>query len=367
VLTVERELFALEAEWEKLQHDASVTSIFETFDWQTSWWRTYGAGRRLRVLVARSEQGELLGILPLHVHLTSIARMPVRLLRLVGTGGDTFPDDLGPILATSRAEETARALADATVALRGWDVLLLSDLQPECAFTPAIARAARMRGLRGTSGSSERIAFLELPDTWDAWLASLHRDRRYRIKNVRKKLLARHRDARFFVWDDPATLDRGIDALVHLHRKRWQRVGAAHAFSTPEYVAFHRAVMHACLRRDRLRLYCLALGDEPIALYYFYRFRDAVYLMQSGFDPDHGDVKPGQVLLGWVIEHAIGEGHRVLDFLRGDHRYKDELATGERETVSFTAFRRRPGAWLYETRRIHLPAMKASLLRAWHR
>ena len=199
---------------------------------------------------------------------------------------------------------------------------------------------------------------MRLPSSWDDWLASLHRDRRYRVRSIRKKLVATHPDARFFVWDDAATLDAGVDRLAYLHRKRWTASGESHGFSSPEYIEFHHAVMAACLARDRLRLYCLEIGGKIVAMFYFYRFRDSVYLMQSGFDPDHADLKPGQVLLGYIIEHAIGEGHAVLDFLRGEHRYKDELATGKRETVFVHALRMRPGAFVYHLRRNWLPALK---------
>jgi len=76
---------------------------------------------------------------------------------------------------------------------------------------------------------------------------------------------------------------------------------------------------------------------------------------------DFGKLKPGQVLLGYFVEHAINEGNKVLDFLKGDHRYKDELATGVRETMYLTAFRARPGALVYRARSMVLPAIKAYL------
>jgi CelD/BcsL family acetyltransferase involved in cellulose biosynthesis len=367
VVESEAGLVSLADEWERLQASSAVTSVFESFEWQSAWWRTYGQGRPLRLLVA-SDEGAVVGILPLWVHTVEAMRVPVRLLRFVGSGGDTYPDDLGAILAPSREAEVARALADAVMKLRGWDVLLLTDMQSESAFPSAMRAAAGAKGAACLTGCSERIAFLELPATWDAWLATLHRDRRYRIKNIRKKLVAAHKDARFFVWSDPETLDQGVDRLVHLHRKRWSRVeGGSKSFETPEYVGFHRAVMKALLPKDRLRLYALEAGGEVIAMYYFYRFRDRVYLMQSGFDPDLAAVKPGQVLLGHVVEHAIGEKDTVLDFLRGDHRYKDELATGERETVYVTAFRSTPGAWAYRTRRLYLPKLKAEAKRLYAR
>jgi CelD/BcsL family acetyltransferase involved in cellulose biosynthesis len=243
----------------------------------------------------------------------------------------------------------------------GWDVLLLDDMIPECAFTKAVEQATRAARLFPMTGRSERIAYMTLPASWDEWLKTLSGDRRYRTKNIRKKLHAAHK-TRFFVWGDGATLDEGVDRLVALHTKRWTGTGQHHAFSTPEYVKCHRGVMHGCFAKDRLRLYCLEANGQIIAMYYFYKFRDRVYLMQSGFDPDFGNLKPGQVLLGHVIEHAIGEGNKVLDFLRGDHRYKEELATGERETVFVTAFRARPGALVYHTRKKILPAIKARVL-----
>ena len=359
------EFDSLGPRWAAAQKDAALTSVFETFQWQRLWWESYNRGQALRVIVA-SEGDTLLGILAVYVQAESILHYPVRLLRFVGSGADTYPDDLGPILAPGRETYVAKALADAVLRLRGWDVLLLADMNPRCPFTQAIAASARAAGLETRTGQSERIAYIDLPATWNDWLQSLHRDRRYRVKNIRKKLQAAH-PARFFVWDDPATLDQGIDRLIHLHHKRWKSIGQPHAFASPEYVAFHRATMKACFARDWLRLYALELSGQVVAMCYFYRFRDAIYLMQSGFDPDFSDVKPGQVLLGHIIEHAIGEGHKVLDFLRGDHRYKDELATGERDTMFVTAFRQTPGAWVYRTRRLYAPVIKARVLKAVRR
>jgi len=363
VIESDAEFASLEGAWEKLQAGAAVTSVFASFDWQYLWWKAYGRGRPLRLLVATSD-GEVVGILPLYVCTERILGCPVRLLRFVGTGGDTSPDDLGPVLAAGREAEAARALAAAVLCLGGWDVLHLHDMEPATAFAAEMRAAARRASLPSRAGRSQRISHLALPESWDAWLLSLHRDRRYRVKKMRRDLVAAHPEARFFVWTEAATLEAGVDRLIHLHHQRWQGTGQAHGFSSPEYVGFHRAVMAACLARDRLRLHCLELRGEIAAMLYMYRFRDAIYLMQAGFDPEYARSRPGLVLLGWVIEQAIAEKVRVLDFLKGEHRYKDELATGERETVYLTALRMRPGAWVFGARRLVLPAIKGYLAQA---
>lgn len=362
VVDSDSEFRELAPQWEELQRDALLTSVFETHDWQYLWWSTYGRGQPLRLLVATRE-GRLVGVLPLYIQVQNPLRYPVRVLRLVGVGGDTAPDDLGPVLARGLETEVAEAFVDTIAELPGWDVVSLTDLNADCPFTKLVA--SRLRGplLGCIEGSCERISFIDLPGTWDAWLKTLHSDRRYRVRNIRKKLNAQ-KPAKFFVWEDSDTLNTGIDRLVELHRKRWQSAGRSdHAFASDDYVTFHRAVMNACQRKDRLRLYCLEVSGEIVAIYYFYRFRDTVYLMQGGFDTELSALKPGQVLLGYVIEHAIGEGMKRLDFLRGEHRYKEELASGQRFTVYVDVFRNTPGAAVYRMRRHVLPRVKAATRR----
>jgi CelD/BcsL family acetyltransferase involved in cellulose biosynthesis len=351
------DLAALEDAWERLQADAQATSVFVSFSWQAMWWRVYGPGRALKLLVAVADGG-VVGILPLYIETVAVMHFPVRELRLVGSGGDTYPDDLGPVLARGREVDVARVLADAVLGLRGWDVLRFTDLQSDGPFPTAMEAALSARRIEHQTGRSQRIVYLDLPETWEAYLGSLSRDRRYRVRKLRKDLNAAA-PARFYRWDDPATLDEGVDRLVALHRRRWEQAGETHSFASAAYVGFHRAVMHACLRRDQLRLYALDLDGTTVAMSYFYRFRDRVYLMQGGFDPDRAALKPGQVLLGYIIEQAIGEGFKVLDFLQGEHRYKDELASGERQTVFVTAFGVGPGAWVFRVRHHVLPAVKA--------
>src|SRR5436305_899759 len=232
-LTSAEEFARLAPDWNRIHGAAAAASVFNSWVWQYQWWQVYGGGQPLRILVAL-EHGETLGILALYIQTIQVLGVPVRLLRFVGTGADTHPDDVGPVLAHEAG-------------------------------------------------------------------------------------------------------------------------GGSESFATPQYIDFHRSIMKATLPRGWLRLYCLELDDELSAITYCYRFRNRVYLMQAGFDPARARLNPGRVLLGYALEHAIGEGNEVFDFLRGEHRYKDQLATGHRNTMSVRVFRTSPGAFAYRLRRIWLP------------
>jgi CelD/BcsL family acetyltransferase involved in cellulose biosynthesis len=344
--------------WTRLHEQASAASVFTSWIWQFQWWQLYGAGRPLRLLVAL-EAGEPVGILPLYIERRRIFGVPVRLLCFVGTGADTHPDDLGPVLAPIREGEIARQLARAALRVAGVDVVVASDIDPRSPFRGALEHAAADAGRASVRHPGERIAYVDLPESWSQFMQSLRSDRRTRLRGARRKAGAH--GARFSVWSDAARLDWAIDRLVELHRRRWAAAGGSESFQSAEYVEFHRRIMRACFARGWLRLYCLELDGEIAAITYCYRFRNRVFLMQAGFDPTKARCNPGKVLLGHALEHAIGEGNTVFDFLRGEHRYKDQLATGHRTTDCVRVFRATPGALVYRLRRIWLPLLKARL------
>jgi CelD/BcsL family acetyltransferase involved in cellulose biosynthesis len=353
------EFARLAPEWNRLHAQAAAASVFNSWVFQFQWWQVYGAGQPLRILVAL-ERGATVGILALYIQKLSVLGVPVRILRFVGSGADTHPDDLGPVLAPGYEAAVALKLARAALRLSQTDVLVLGDIDPQSVFAGALEQAAHEARRASLSEVSERIAYVDLPGSWPQFLQSLSSDRRTRLKSTRKKAAAAHR-LRFFVWDDSAGLDRAVDRLTELHRSRWREAGGSASFATPEYVEFHRRTIRSAFPRGWLRLYCLELDGEIAAITYCYRFRNRVYLMQAGFDPAKAKANPGKVLLGYALEHAIGEGNQVFDFLKGEHRYKDQVATGHRNTLGVRAFRNTPGAMAYRLRKIWLPQWKARL------
>ena len=362
VLTTTAAFAALAPEWYRVHAKAKAASVFNSWMWLYEWWRAYGEGRRLRLLAAR-QGGVLAGVLPLYLERTSILGLRLDVVRLVGIGGDTRPDDLGPVLACGAEPQAAAALARAALTLPGADLWIFNDLDRTSGFPAALEAAAGELGRRVVAGRATRIALTDLPRSWSQFMQSLGRDARWRLRRARRRL-AEQRRARFFVWDDALRLDAAVDRLAELHRARWAAAGGgSRAFASPAYLGFHRSIIRSCFPRGWLRLYCLELDGEVVAMSYCYRFRNRIYLMQSGFDPQLGRLGVGKVLLGHAIEHAIGEGNEAFDFLRGEHRYKEELATRHRENANLVVLGATPAAFAYYLRRIGLPLLKARLQR----
>lgn len=330
-----------------------------SWEWQYHWWLHYGKGRHLRIIVV-IDQSETVAILPLHIDSVSVFRFwNIRILRLVGTGGDTSPDYLGALLKESHAEELASSVVEHSfAAIPEWDMFEITDLNPESPFHSALKKRCEQEQIVTKTGVSARIAYIRLPDSWETYLRSVSRNRRYTIRSSRKKLERDFNKVRFYVISDPSEVLGALDTLIALHHKRWHAKAISCAFSTPEYVGFHRDAILACAKRGWLQFYCLEVDDQIIAAIYCYHFRNQVFYFQAGFDPEFENYRPGLVLIGYSIEHAIKEGNSVFDFLRGEHEYKNQWADKNQDTVFVLGYKRTPRSLAHAIRYELIPALK---------
>jgi CelD/BcsL family acetyltransferase involved in cellulose biosynthesis len=324
---------ALREPWERLSSGNVAMSVFQSYDWQSIWWKYYADGSPY-VLLAHVDS-ELVAILPLY---RSIERLPLgrplMRIRLIGVGGDTSPDYLGPIASPEFAGEAAGAfLAYLMRHQSDWDVLELTDLADGSAMLAAVRALNGSTQHRVTVAEAARIFYTRLPESWDSYLAQRTKHARQGICAATRKLMARP-DSRIFVWSDRSGLDTAIDRLIQLHRQRWQGRAEHYSFSTDSYNAFHRELMHRFMDRGWLRLYCVELAGELVGIYYFYSFRNTLYHFQGGLDPQHEKLRIGTCLLAFAVESGIAEGCNCLDMLRGEYDYKKRWAPDVRCTYS---------------------------------
>ena len=351
-------LDALRPDWERLAAADPSAGTFNGWSWNRTWWRHYGHLGELRVVVvelprssatgrdsagpnesAGSDRtmgaGRVVGIAPFYHARTRVLRvLHPRTLRLIGTGGDTSPDDVDMLAEPRHADAAARAVCDRLFEPSGARRLLLEHVPASSAMLRAIEACwlDRPRGGRPVR-TVERRAVAALPGSAETWRAGLSRNSRKHLARRRRRAdgLGRieYRHAR-----TPAEIDAAFAELVRLHRARHASRGEAGSFASDAYVGFHRELMGELLERDELVLVSLTLDGRTIGVEYAFRCAGTVALFQTGFDPALEAASPGHLMVSHVIEDAIGRGARTVDFLRGDYPYKASYASDERRSVT---------------------------------
>jgi CelD/BcsL family acetyltransferase involved in cellulose biosynthesis len=299
---------------------------FRQWAWCTTWWRHYGDADRLFVLAARDDAGELVAIAPWY-----ISRHPAkgRVVRFLGSG-EVCSDYQTLLCVSGREDEAAAAMAAWLSHAKqrprrpAWDLLEFSGIEAaDVAMQRLFARLAgggnHVHTRRGVN-----CWRLELPATWEEYLARLSKNHRGRMRRLERRVFGTGRA----VWHTVQTEEQfpaAFDRLVELHERRWQARGEPGVFASPRFTAFHRDVALQLLRRGQLRLHWLELEGRAAAAAYHFASRGVVYIYQGGMEPELLHEEPGSLSHLATLKQALAEGARTIDFLRGDEPYKPHL------------------------------------------
>ncbi len=178
----------------------------------------------------------------------------------------------------------------------------------------------RSAGLAPTAEVHESAAVLNLPDDYEAHLATLGKKQRHET---------RRKSRRF---------------AEILGQPRLERIGGAEAVA--RFAAMHRLAdgrkgqfmdppmekLFTTLEADAGAVidFLFGEGPEPVAAGFGFEDDTTYYLYNSAYDTEASAASPGIVLVAELIRQALDTGHRRFDFLKGDEVYKYRLGATAR-------------------------------------
>lgn len=329
-------LEGLREAWEEVQARSVPDNIFLTFDWALAWWRHFGDGRRLRVLVLR-DGGRGCAILPLWEGPLWRRHMPFRKIQLLGTGLSDRLDLLLPEDPVQGAEHALRHLLARPVR---WDVLDLREIPEESPAIEAVRTAAVRLGLPCEVTVDSECPYLPIQSDWETFLATqFGRKWRKRFRHNARRLEAECGPVSTTmnaVPDGSRLLERlevmPQDAQYHGTDRR-------SIFGSGPKRAFFEEIVQRFSRRGWLSVGVLELAGEVAAYRFAFRYAGKYFDYFTGFHRDHAKVSPGAVLMAQVIEDCFRSGLREVDFLRGAEPWKSVWTDRRRRHVRLRVYR----------------------------
>ena len=350
--------FALESEWRKLFSQLSKPGISSSWEWQSSWWRIFGAApghdRSLRIAAWRHGP-ELVALLPLYREQTRQGGSRLRFLSCTppNTAG-VYPEYLDmlclPQWAPALAEHVQTMLY--TPRVYPWHVIMLERFGDDSTIA-AVTR--QMRGGRLlTRRSSMPSPRADLRGGFDAYLQKRSANTRSRFR----RLLRAHEEQQlqFKIAETHQEAAAFLEQLLRLHQERWHQEGAPGAFGDPQVREFHRMLLQMLAPARNLILARLSDAEEPLAVLYGFVFERKFDFYQSGVRS--GDLRSPGILAHLLTMRALAQrGIITYDFLGGEADYKNKLATERATICSMSLYRPSlAGAW---------EAGRGLLRRAW--
>jgi len=200
---------------------------------------------------------------------------------------------------------------------------LHADLSPLDHANPLVQRSADFLH-NVTLEKADVNPLLELPASWDDYLAILTAKLRHEL---RRKLRKGH--AIRLETCKPEAINVLFELMAHDAQKR--------QFLMPDMQAFFTAIATCFFERGWLRLRIAHIDGKPIATLLAFSFHKRIYLYNMGVESSYMYLSPGIVAIGLDIKDAITEGNKYYDFLRGDEEYKFRFGARRQHTMRLRA------------------------------
>lgn len=320
------EFLALRGEWNALLARSSRPYLFLTHEWMSTWWELKRAAgnRELFILVVRGADG-ITGIAPLVRVTRRLAGLRVRCLALMtmeryaysprnvsgslefitAGGGDGAVDAVAAYLSDNGSE---------------WDYLRLHPVPEGSETLKRLSVWARDGGYPHSLRPVFSNAVIELPESWEAYLATLSPGFRKKLRYARNSIT---REGAVKIVEVSARDDAraGFEAMLAIDALSWKQSGGS-GLSTPGIREFYEAQTIAAGRAGRLSIWFLELDGKKIAYDLAIVCNGSVEVLKGSYDRTYSRLSPGVVLTVRELQLFIGRGISRVNLLWGDLSYK---------------------------------------------
>ncbi len=332
----------LEPAWNELVEQAGVDHPFLEHVWIRTWWECFGAGSSLRVLVVRAGS-QPIAIAPLIVTSARMWGIPVRRLGFFYNSHVPRAD----FIIAQRADEVYRAIWAHLRVSSGWDVLQLCQLPVDSPTLESLRRLAEADGHPAGVWRSGASPYLTPCCSWEEHWNQLTPKHRSNIRN-RFRRLEQIGPVGVTIVNSVSGLEDALASGLRLEAAAWK--GENHtAISCDSAVRrFYEVLAQRSAPRGWLSLHFLCVGLDRIAFDYSLNYKNRIYLLKVGYNPEFAKFSPYNLLMTRVLEDVVGRGLAEYDFLGDDEPWKQSWTKQARPHCWLFVFsNRRRGRFLY--------------------
>jgi CelD/BcsL family acetyltransferase involved in cellulose biosynthesis len=297
-------------EWNQLLSSGDTNSVFLTWEWQRTWWQSFGRGQLLLILAER--EGQPVALAPFFAD--------SRMIYQVGSGGSDYLDFIGDVGDVEVLDALLVAALQSVPDWLGLEFFMIPDGSRTGARLAAAAGRLDLECLNWDSLAAPALNLAANP-------GAAH-------TAARKKSLLRHEN--YFRREGELQVEhivRAEDARIHLreffmqHVARWSGSDSPSLFLDPAQCRFYENVADTLAPPGWLRFTRLTWNGANIAFHFGFMYNGTWMWYKPSFDPALSSRSPGEVLLRQLLLAAHGEGASVFDFGIGDEAFKRRFAT----------------------------------------
>ena len=330
-----KELQNLKPTWNDALQKSKDNTVFSTWEWLSCWWKHFGEGRQLRVLVAQ-EKEEILGIAPLMLSRYNFMQIgKIAKIEFLGSPHS----DYNNFILLKNEKECIKLMLEYLMAQPDWDFLQLRDVHNQSQSIKLLHEFHTDEQWKLEFQEDVVCPYIALPSSFSVFTSNLGPKTRRSILRQMRKLSETHKVTIKF-HKDFKSIQEAMNILFDIHQKRWVSRGELGAFASPAIRSFHVDIAREFAEKDWLYLHFLTVDDSPIASDYSFNYGQKIYGYLDGFDPLFKQYSVGNILKMKLIEMSIENRLKEFDFTRGYGLHKIHLANAFRKNYQILLARK---------------------------
>jgi len=313
-----RQLDAYRLAWKALLGRTRGATFFQSLQWLEVYWRHFGQGQKLRVLVV-IEAGKPTGIVPLVVRTEQRKVGPVRVLTYPLHDWASFYGPIG-----SDATITLRAaMRHLRRSARDWDLLEMRWVNNERVDHRRTELAMQAAGFAVQKSAMTQSGIVDLSGGWEEYWGGLPSHWRTNVHRSAERLAARgavkyvrYRPQGSAYGDDDPRGDL-YEACERVAEQSWQGDWPAGTTRSHDSIrGFLRDAHGVAVKAGAVDLNLLLVDGRPVAFAYNFHFQGSVSCLRTGYDRQVAKDGAGSVLLQRLLQESVALGDRTVDLGR---------------------------------------------------
>lgn len=344
---------AIADEWTALA-EASDTTIFQSFEWNRSWWKHFGHGSELFIVVI-FKRNEPVAIFPLFkdkikwggitfyscyrfIGSNKYQAKPLKMYGII-----PYTDYLDAIIHPKYRAVILRWLAR-KIQQKPFnsDEVLLESVCKDSSLWRCLPEELSKRNCTVTQKLTTKSYQVATTQPWEYFLKAQSSSRRKKLRRDLAQLDPDNQRNVFAITKvtDEASFKKYYQTMVLLHQQRWNRLGVLGTFYEEHNNAFHEEVLFRLFKKGWANLYLITSKNHPQkieAIDLNLNFASHIYALHTAIN-DQSELytkSPGKVLEYYVLKEAMDDKETTeYDYLRGLEEYKMSLSNQQKSIGS---------------------------------
>lgn len=330
--------------WDQiLKENRFGNNVFLTVDWLSTWWKHFGAQRKL-LLLKVEEDNKILGIAPLMLSKYKLASFgSIKKIEFLGARHS----DYNNFIVSKKENEFMRYILDYLTEEEDWDWIELKEIPENINYSKQLFMAPSLN-LETKERVCNLCPYVALPNTFDSLRKSFGRNLRQNLNRYVRKIQENHTvDLKRF--DEAGfSVKEAMNIFIGLHELKWKSEGQPGAFAEETFRNFHKDVAEVFAGNNWLGIYFLRIDGEPVAAQYTFEYDKKMYYYLAGFLPKYSEFSVGNLIIMFLLRECIAKGFTEYDMTRGDEPYKKQWTNNYRRNFEVRLVHKKIISELYD-------------------